>query len=139
MNALLLDTNIVSILFVPHHRSREDVLTLVTGHELVISFMSRAELYLWPVLNQWGAGRRELLLRHLELYTPLFPDETTCHLWSDVVAQCRRKGRPIHTADAWIAATAKQWSLPLVTANVSDFETIDDLRLIPLTGASDSM
>ena len=132
MSALLLDTNVVSILFNKNHQARDSCLAAVTGHALAISFMSRAELLLWPAANHWGNRRRITLLRHLQLYTTLFPDELTCSLWADIVASCRHAGRPVQTADAWIAASARQWSLPLVTADIGGFEAIPDLSIVPI-------
>jgi predicted nucleic acid-binding protein len=41
-----------------------------------------------------------------------------------------RKGRPIQVADAWIAATALLYGIPLVTHNPADFAGVDGLRLI---------
>ena len=132
MNALLLDTNIVSILFKEKHGLREYCIQMVSGHELAISFMSKAELLLWPEVNQWGLERRTLLLKHMSNYATLYPDEVTCSIWVEIVAGCRRAGRPIQNADAWIAAVARQWSLPLVTANVKDFEGIPKLYIVAI-------
>jgi predicted nucleic acid-binding protein len=36
----------------------------------------------------------------------------------------------MQTADAWIASTARQWQIPLVTADFRDYEAIDDLEPI---------
>jgi len=36
-------------------------------------------------------------------------------------------------SDAWVAATAQQWNIPLVTADYRDFEHLDGLTLIPVT------
>jgi predicted nucleic acid-binding protein len=132
MNALLLDTNVVSILFNKNHRKRDSCIRAVAHHELAISFMSRAELLLWPLANQWGQPRRTTRLEHLNLYTTLYADEHTCAIWAEIVASCRRAGRPVQTADAWIAASARQWRLPLVTADVGDFEAVPDLDIVPL-------
>jgi predicted nucleic acid-binding protein len=84
------------------------------------------------VANQWGELRRAALLEHLGLYTTLYPDELTCSIWSDIVASCRRAGRPVQTADAWIAASARQWGLPLVTADTGDFEAIPELNIVAI-------
>ena len=132
MNALLLDTNGVSILFNRRHPLWEQAVHLVVDHQLAISFMSRAELLLWPVLNDWGASRRASLHQHLELHTTLYADDAMCTEWVGIVAQCRSVGRPIQTADAWIAACARRWDLPLVTADVRDFEAVAGLQLLPL-------
>jgi predicted nucleic acid-binding protein len=105
VNVLLLDTNVVSVLFNKNHSLRPACLEAVAGRQLVISFMSLAELLLWPAANNWGASRRAALETHVDRYTTLYPDGRTCAVWSETVDQCRRAGRPIHTPDAWIAST----------------------------------
>lgn len=94
--------------------------------------MTRAELLLWPAANNWGESRRATLVEHLTLYTTLYPDERTCEFWVPVVDRCRRAGQPIQTADAWIAAMALQWHIPLVTADFRDYAAIDDLEVVPI-------
>jgi len=133
MKLLLLDTNVVSILFKPDHSLYEKCLAIVAGNQWFISFMTRSELLLWPKVNQWGATRRDQLTGHIELCTTLLPDEQTCGFWADIMAESRVAGRPITTADAWVAAAARQWNLALVTADYRDFEHLDGLTLIPLS------
>ena len=132
MKVLLLDTNVVSILFKKNHSLRQTCLEAVSGLQLVISFMTRAELTLWPVANNWGETRRAALSEHMALYTTIYPDERTCAIWAEVVNRCRRTGQPIQTADAWIAATARQWGIPLVTTDFRDYAAIDDLDVVPI-------
>ncbi len=132
MSVLLLDTNVVSILFKPEHSLHRRSFEIVAGHQWFISFMTRGELLLWPKVNHWGSARREELTRHIDLCTTLFADDSTCVLWAGIMAQSRVAGRPITAADAWVAAAARQWDLPLVTADYRDFEHLDALTLIPL-------
>lgn len=124
---------VVSVLFKPDHVLYDRCLRMVSGDQLFISFMARAELLLWPRQNSWGPKRTGELLKHIDLCTTLLPDEETCVHWVDIVAESRSTGRSITTADAWIAATARQWVLPLVTTDHRDFEHLQDLMLIPLT------
>ena len=105
----------------------------VAGRQLVISFMTRAELMLWPAANNWGESRRAALAQHIALYTTLYPDERTCAIWAEVVDHCRRAGQPIQTADAWIASAARQWRVPLVTADFRDYAAIGDLDVVPIS------
>jgi predicted nucleic acid-binding protein len=133
MSVLLLDTNIVSILFKPDHSLHQHCFAIVGGHQWFISFMTRAELLLWPRINQWGATRREQLTRHVDLCTTLFPDEGTCVFWADIMGESRLAGRPMTAADAWVATAALQWDLPLVTADYDDFEHLEKLTLIPVS------
>ena len=132
MKVLLLDTNVVSILFKKTHSLRQACLEAVSGQQLVISFMTRAELMLWPVMNNWGESRRTALSEHMALYTTLYPDERTCAIWAEVVNRCRRTGQPIQTADAWIASAARQWGVPPVTTDFRDYAAIDDLDIVPI-------
>ena len=132
MNVLLLDTNVVSILFNRKHSLRQTCIEAVAGHQLVISFMTRAELLLWPAANNWGPSRRATLEKHIALHLTLYPDERTCSIWSAIVDQCRRAGQPIQTADAWIAASALQWQCPLATTDFRDYDAIEDLDVVPI-------
>lgn len=100
MSVLLVDTNVVSILFNQHHRLRSACLEAVTGHELLFSFMTRAELVLWPIANNSGASRRTALEQYTELYLTLYPDDRTCANWATIVNGCRRAGQQIQTAYA---------------------------------------
>lgn len=133
MSVLLLDTNAVSILFKPDHFLHGQTFAITAGHQWFISFMTRGELLLWPRMNQWGSTRRENLTRHIELCTTLFPDERTCVVWADIMAESRAAGRPITAADAWVAAAAREWDLALVTADYRDFQHLDGITLIPVS------
>ena len=71
MSVLLLDTNIVSILFNRNHLLRQVCVEAVADHQLVISFMTRAELWLWPVVNKWGSSLNQTSKLALSLpWTP---------------------------------------------------------------------
>lgn len=60
----------------------------------------------------------------------LHPDSLLCSTWAAVRNKSTRKGRPISSADAWIAATAIVLSVPLVTNNPKDYRHLDKLQLI---------
>ena len=59
--------------------------------------------------------------------------EDTCVFWADIMTDSRSAGRPLTAADAWVAAAALKWDLPLVTADYHDFEHLDGLTLIPVS------
>src|SRR5438128_1056904 len=130
MKVLLLDTNIISILFKPHHTLYAKCDSIVEGSQCYISFMTRGELLLWPRLNRWGTVQRTKLEEHITKSTTLLPDEDTCTAWADVMLESQTAGRPMSIADAWIAATARRWNLPLVTADYRDFEHLAGLALV---------
>jgi len=54
MRVLVLDTNVVSILFKPDHSLHQKCFRIVDGRQCFISFMTRGELLLLPRVNQWA-------------------------------------------------------------------------------------
>lgn len=68
----------------------------------------------------------------MNLYLRLYPDERTCAIWANIVDECRRAGQRIQTADAWIAAAARQWGCPLVTTDFGDYTGVDGLAVVPI-------
>jgi len=69
-------------------------------------------------LDEWL--RQELPLRFEGRILPI--DEAIAFAWGDVVAERERRGRPISTMDAFLAATARVRGLTLVTRNEADFD-----------------
>ena len=133
MEVVVVDTDVVSYTFKRDPRSRLYRPHLV-GRRLGISFMTLAELLLWPRVNRWGRDRWERLYRHLESYGVRDSDEILCERWAAVMAQTQAKGRPIEESDAWIAATALDLEVPLVTNNPDDYAAVDGL--VVLTAAT---
>jgi predicted nucleic acid-binding protein len=130
MSIVLLDTNIISYLYKQDSRGALYEPHLL-GQEAAISLMSVAELLQWAAFRNWGLPR----IQHLEAtintkYTILPIDVETCRWWATVRAQRAALGLPISPQDAWVAATALQYGLPLITHNPADFQQIADLRLI---------
>ena len=78
----------------------------------------------------WGALRKALLAQHLTKYTILPVNRDLCMKWAQVSFAAQRKGRPIQTADAWIAASAIYYQVPLITNNVADYSMIDGLQIL---------
>jgi tRNA(fMet)-specific endonuclease VapC len=125
----LVDTNLISFLakndtrgalYRPH----------LAGKLLVISFMTVAELDRWALERNWGAARRARMEQYLRNFVVHPFDRFLCLRWAEVTVGARRKGYTIETADAWIAATALQHGIPLVTHNPADFRGIDGLVVI---------
>ena len=60
----------------------------------------------------------------------LYATNTLCDRWAEATDSARRAGRPIASADAWIAATALQQGVPLVTHNGMHYAGVAGLTVI---------
>ena len=129
MNAAIVDTDVVSMLFKGDTRAFA-YRPHITGKLLGISFMTLAELERWSLERNWGAVRRLELSQHLTHYTVLQVNRGLCVQWAEISVAARKKGRPIQTADAWIAASALYYQVPLITHNHSDYSMVEGLTLL---------
>jgi len=132
MSLLVVDTDVVSYLFRAHPSSVQ-YLGILADHELVISFITLAELRLGARLRKWGSGRLASLERCLARFGICYPDGALCDFWAGVMADALGAGHPIGTQDAWIAATALYLEAPLVTGNVRHFRHVHGLGILSAT------
>src|SRR5688572_5822021 len=102
---VVVDTDVVSFLFKGDTRA-EGFLPHLADKTAIISFMTLAELDRWMLERGWGANRKQQLEAYLRDYVVYGYDRALCQRWAEVTFLARRAGRPIQTADAWIAATA---------------------------------
>ncbi|HEV7310912.1 type II toxin-antitoxin system VapC family toxin [Sphingopyxis sp.] len=127
--SFLLDTNVIS----EGAKPRPDVgvmdwLASIDEEQLHLSIVSVAELR--HGIERLDAGRRKTALDlWLTQQLParfdsrLMPvDAEIADAWGRIVAAAQAAGRPIGAMDAFVAATAKQHQLTLVTRNIADFE-----------------
>jgi predicted nucleic acid-binding protein len=129
MNAAIVDTDVVSMLFKGDTRAVA-YRPHITGRLLGISFMTLAELERWPLEREWGQRRKLELAQHLTRYVVLPVSRELCGKWAEVSFVAKRKGRPIQTADAWIAASSLYYQVPLITNNRADYSAVDGLVLL---------
>lgn len=127
--AIVLDTDIVSYLYKQDTRAALYEQHL-TDPPFIISFMTLAELRRWMRERNWGARRRKQLETYLERYLIVYADDALCERWAEATDSGRRSGKPISVADAWIAATALSFSVPLVTHNAGDYAGVAGLTVI---------
>jgi tRNA(fMet)-specific endonuclease VapC len=124
-NNYLLDTNVVIELFKGNKAIADKINKL---KQFYISSVVLGELYIG--INRVANKSKHLkkLNDFLELCTVINIDSTTAKLYGEAVAALYIKGNPIPTNDIWIAATALQHNLTLVTAD-NHFKQIDDLTI----------
>ena len=127
--AVVVDTDVVSFLYKGDTRSAAYRAHL-DGQLPIISFMTLAELEQWTLARHWGARRRQDLLIYLRRYLVEQSSPELCRRWAEATASARRAGRPILTGDAWVAATALSYDVPLVTNNPGDFAGVAGLTVI---------
>jgi predicted nucleic acid-binding protein len=129
MKVLLIDTDVLSFSLKGDSRAGQYA-SYLQGNRLAISLMTVAELYQWASIHNWGARRISQLEDTLRAYLILPIDIHLCRIWGTVRAECRARGTPISPQDAWIAASAIYYDIELITHNVSDFKSVEGIRLI---------
>lgn len=116
---VVLDTNVASLSF--RGQVPSGLLPKLTGTPTCITFVTFAEMTQWAVQRQWGPANRERLARWLSGVVVLPGSEAVAHVWGEISAYARLRGRPRPLNDTWIAAVCLVHQLPLATLNVKDF------------------
>lgn len=117
---LVLDTDVASFIFKWHPEFAPRYVDIVRGSELIVSFMTLAEMRQGALGANWGPRRCAVLEAYLADFSVLHSDSLLCSTWAAVRNESTQKGHPISAADAWIAATALVLAAPLVTNNSKD-------------------
>jgi tRNA(fMet)-specific endonuclease VapC len=129
VKAVVVDTNIISYIFKGDSRG-----ALYQRHidnaVLILSFQTLAELQRWSLERNWGAKQKRALKKLLQTFTIFHSSENLCERYAEVMASARSKGKPILSADAWVAAVASELGVPLVTHNPNDFRGVNGLTII---------
>ena len=131
MSQIVVDTDVASYISNWHTMAQKYVSAL-RGSDLILSFMSLAEIRMGAMSAGWGGQRRLLLERFVHGFEIFYPDDDLCTVWARVRADARIAGRAISPQDAWIAATALALDAPLATNNRRDFENVRNLPLLTL-------
>jgi len=127
---LVVDTDVASFIFKWHPDFAPRYVGIIRGFELVVSFMTLAEMRQGALDANWGQRKCDLLEAYLADFSVLHSDELLCSTWAAVRNESVRKGRQISSADAWISATALILSAPLVTNNPKDYRHLEKVQLI---------
>ena len=129
---VMLDTNILSYIF-----KRDTRANLYAKHlhnqQMLISFQTLAETDRWALERRWGAARIQQFELFIDGFIEIEHNRSISKIWARIMTKARSEGKPMATADAWIAATALEVGCALVTHNPSDFDTIRELIIITET------
>jgi predicted nucleic acid-binding protein len=126
---IVLDTNVVSeFMTSPPAQSVREWLNKQAAGGLYLTTISIAEIEFGLMVLPEG-NRRRLLASRFEQFVELafgeriLPfDEPAAHLYGEIRAERRARGRPMSNFDAQIAAIARVKSYRLATRNIKDFE-----------------
>ena len=132
---LVVDTDVASFIFKWHPEFAARYVAILRGAELVVSFMTLAEMRQGALDAKWGQRKRDVMDAYLAEFAVLHSDSRLCSTWASVRNESARKGHPISSADAWIAATALVLAAPLVTNNSNDYRHLDKLQVVSLGAA----
>jgi len=127
--AIVVDTDIVSYIFKKDTRSELYEPHLIQVPKF-ISFMTFAELRRWKFQSNWSEIKNKKFEKLLSDYGVVYADEELCNLWARITIDAQKKGRPIETADAWVAAVALMFDVSLVTNNRKHFQNVTNLKII---------
>lgn len=109
---------------------------LVTGKRMVLSFATVAELWRGAHTQKYGASSKTKLEADIGLAVVVPPSNELTHEWARITAQARSEGHPLgqkaQAHDAWVAATARHFEIPLLTGNRAHFQDVEGLLLVPL-------
>jgi tRNA(fMet)-specific endonuclease VapC len=129
LDPVMVDTNILSYVFKLDSRA-----ALYAKHlehrQLLISFQTLAETDRWALERRWGITKQKQFELFINSFVEIGHNRNISKYWAQIMTQARALGKPIPTADAWIAASALEVGCGLVTHNPSDFQTVVNLKII---------
>lgn len=103
------------------------------GAEATLSFVTVAELHFGAAKAGWGDARIGRLEADIRRYGLLPVDNELPRVWGRLRADAVRLGHPLgqpaQANDAWLAACAVHYGVPLLTGNRRHFAKFPPLRL----------
>ena len=127
MDTILLDTDVTSYI-IKDLPVASAFRPAIFGKRVAISFMTIAEIHEGICRSNWGDNKKRKIVGGLQLFVILPFTVNVCEIWGRIRAE--RKQQPISVGDAWIAATAVAYQLPLLTNNGKHFHGIPELNLL---------
>jgi tRNA(fMet)-specific endonuclease VapC len=128
MNAVV-DTDVISLVFKRDTRA-EKYLPFLTAPNLLVSFMTEAELERWILQARWGTERVSRFRAYMRRFVSVPTSRDLIVKWAEVMVAASASGRRMESADAWIAATALLYDAPLIPNNPRDYAGATGLKLL---------
>src|SRR6266571_5167297 len=127
MNAVVVDTDVVSLVFKGDSRA-ERYVSALAAPDLLVSFMTEAELERWILEARWGPERVIRFRIYMKRFVSVPSSRDLIVKWAEVMFVARSLGKRTEVADAWIAATALLYDALLVTNNPTDYMGVLGLK-----------
>jgi predicted nucleic acid-binding protein len=89
---LVVDTDVASFVFKWHPEFAPRYVDIVRGAELVISFMTLAEMRQGALDANWGPRKRDMLEAYLADFAVLHSDSLLCSTWAALRNESTAKG-----------------------------------------------
>jgi predicted nucleic acid-binding protein len=134
VDAIVVDTNVFIYLTRGASEKAAQYAPFVNDKRIVLSFATVAELWRGAVTQQYGDAKRKRLAADIDVAIVVPPDDALSRRWGEITAKARALGHALgqkaQNHDAWVAATAQLYELPLLTED-SDFRGFPDLKVLP--------
>ena len=130
MDAVLLDTDVVSYLTKSNDPRADAYRPHVKGKTAAISFITVGEIYFGAEKKKWSSQTLSSFLERLKAFVIVPYDIELCKTYGKLKASLREAGVVVADNDLWIAACAVRHSIPLISNNRKHFEKIPGLHLI---------
>lgn len=130
IDAILLDTDVFSLLMKGTDTRADLYRPHVQGKTIALSFVTVGELFAWGVRKGWGTKRFSDLEQRIKTVVVVPYDLDLCRQFGRIKAEMMRAGRPVPSDDLWIATCALRHSIPLATHNAKHYARIPGLHLI---------
>jgi tRNA(fMet)-specific endonuclease VapC len=126
---VVVDTNILSYQFRGDTRYALYA-DYLEGKVACVSFQTRAEIERWIIARAWSERKQATFFEFYAQFTEVPHSLDLSKQWAIASCEADSSGRPIPPDDAWIAATALELGVPLVTHNKKDFIGVGSLEII---------
>lgn len=124
----LLDTNfLVGLWRQPQRGPEVEFLETHPDCVLALPWIAKGEFLAGAAVANHDVAR---VMRFLAQYPLVLPTEATLGIYANRYAALRHAGKAVGINDLWIAASAIQHKLPLLTRNVRELSRVDGLDVL---------
>jgi predicted nucleic acid-binding protein len=121
------------------HQTREELEELATAADHIARtgqvYISERAVDFWKRKAEFLRGAeiaghdRQAIRDFLKRFPTVWPDEYTLEIYASLYSSLKKRNELIGPNDLWIAASALQNSVPLVSKNKIEFQRVPGLRL----------